>query len=442
MQTVFQIKRNGLKKSFCFLGKELFSWKTYLSHIHKNIQTLHETFLLTLSPRSIPVATGTLRDIQLALLNVLKEIHKVCDLNDLTYWIDFGTLLGAVRHGGFIPWDDDIDISMPRKDYQRFVEIFNARSTDINLKAVYYSHHTGKCNIIKVIHTQMPHVFIDIFPIDYCDRVMNDREKLTFSEELKRLICIHVKKKKQYDDILKWHDSFAEVRKHIVGSQESETQAFSIFYGPEFLHETHLYNVFDRETIFPLTKVQFEGNTFFAPNDSDKYLTYIFGDYMSLPKHLHAHIDVRKISLEEKMKLKSYTKKERKKVVITYGTFDVLHYGHIHLLKRAKELGDYLIVGLSTDEFNKMKNKTSFYTYEERKSILEACKYVDLIIPEEQWDQKIKDIQKYQATIFTIGDDWKGQFDFLEPYVQVVYLPRTPDVSSTKTKEYCQSKKK
>lgn len=124
------------------------------------------------------------------------------------------------------------------------------------------------------------------------------------------------------------------------------------------------------------------------------------------------------------------------KRVITYGTFDVLHYGHINLLKRAKALGDYLMVGLSSDEFNKIKNKKSYYTYEQRKTILEACRYVDLVFPENNWEQKREDVKKYQADIFVMGDDWKGKFDFLSDLCEVVYLPRTPDVSSTQTKEY------
>ena len=124
------------------------------------------------------------------------------------------------------------------------------------------------------------------------------------------------------------------------------------------------------------------------------------------------------------------------KKVITYGTYDVLHYGHINLLKRARALGDYLIVALSSDEFNAVKNKKSYYTYEQRKTILEACRYVDMVIPENNWEQKISDIKKYNADIFVMGDDWEGKFDFLKDYCEVVYLPRTPDVSSTQTKEH------
>ena len=124
--------------------------------------------------------------------------------------------------------------------------------------------------------------------------------------------------------------------------------------------------------------------------------------------------------------------------VITYGTFDLLHYGHINLLRRAKNLGDYLIVALSTDEFNlNSKNKRSYFSYEERKLILESIRYVDLIIPEESWEQKQTDVIKYDVDIFVIGDDWTGKFDFLKTVgkgCEVVYLPRTPEISTTRIK--------
>ena len=124
------------------------------------------------------------------------------------------------------------------------------------------------------------------------------------------------------------------------------------------------------------------------------------------------------------------------KKVITYGTFDLLHYGHINLLRRAKTLGDYLIVGLSTDEFNnKEKNKECYFDYENRKLLLDAVKYVDLVIPEETWEQKVSDIQKYNIDVFVIGDDWKGKFDYLKDIgVEVVYLSRTKEISTTKIK--------
>ncbi|MCR4666339.1 MAG: glycerol-3-phosphate cytidylyltransferase [Desulfovibrio sp.] len=123
------------------------------------------------------------------------------------------------------------------------------------------------------------------------------------------------------------------------------------------------------------------------------------------------------------------------KRVITYGTFDLLHYGHINLLKRAKALGDYLVVAISTDEFNKnMKNKICVQTYEERKTILESLRYVDLVIPENNWEQKFEDIKLYKIDIFCMGSDWKGKFDFLKDSCQIVYLPRTEGISTTQRK--------
>ena len=122
------------------------------------------------------------------------------------------------------------------------------------------------------------------------------------------------------------------------------------------------------------------------------------------------------------------------KTVITYGTFDLLHVGHIRLLKRARALGDFLIVGLSTDEFNALKHKSSFLPYEQRKELLEAIRYVDKVIPEKSWEQKIVDVREYSVDLFVIGDDWKGEFDFLNKCCEVVYLPRTSDISSSSLK--------
>lgn len=130
------------------------------------------------------------------------------------------------------------------------------------------------------------------------------------------------------------------------------------------------------------------------------------------------------------------------KKVITYGTFDLLHYGHINLLRRAKEQGDYLIVALSTDEFNwNEKRKKCFFTYEQRKKLLEAIRYVDLVIPEENWAQKVSDVQEFRVDTFVMGDDWEGKFDFLKDYCEVVYLPRTPEISTTQIKQELKDKK-
>ena len=124
------------------------------------------------------------------------------------------------------------------------------------------------------------------------------------------------------------------------------------------------------------------------------------------------------------------------KRVITYGTFDLFHYGHVNLLRRAKAYGDYLIVVVSTDEFNlREKNKKCYFNYEIRKQLVEAVRYVDLVIPEESWNQKISDIYEYHVDTFVIGDDWEGKFDYLKEHCEVVYLSRTPEVSTSQIKE-------
>lgn len=122
------------------------------------------------------------------------------------------------------------------------------------------------------------------------------------------------------------------------------------------------------------------------------------------------------------------------KKVLTYGTFDLLHIGHINLLRRAKELGDFLVVGLSTDKFNEEKMKESYHSFENRKIILESIRFVDHVIPENTWDQKIQDVIDNDIDVFVMGDDWKGHFDFLKDYCEVIYLPRTIGISTSKIK--------
>jgi glycerol-3-phosphate cytidylyltransferase len=122
------------------------------------------------------------------------------------------------------------------------------------------------------------------------------------------------------------------------------------------------------------------------------------------------------------------------KKVITYGTFDLLHWGHVNLLRRAKEMGDYLVVAISSDEFNKLKDKKSYHSFENRKMILEAIRYVDEVIAEDSWDQKVHDVVDHNIDVFVMGSDWEGKFDFLKDHCEVVYLPRTVGISTSKIK--------
>jgi glycerol-3-phosphate cytidylyltransferase len=123
------------------------------------------------------------------------------------------------------------------------------------------------------------------------------------------------------------------------------------------------------------------------------------------------------------------------KIVLTYGTFDLFHIGHVRLLKRLSQLGDKLIVGISSDEFNELKGKKSFSSYEERAEIVKSCRYVTEVFPEYQWEQKKSDVVKYSANVFAMGDDWEGKFDDLADLCEVFYLPRTEDISTTEIKK-------
>jgi glycerol-3-phosphate cytidylyltransferase len=126
------------------------------------------------------------------------------------------------------------------------------------------------------------------------------------------------------------------------------------------------------------------------------------------------------------------------KTVLTYGTFDLFHIGHLNLLKRARELGDKLIVAVSTDEFNATKGKTTLMPFEHRVELVRSVRFVDDVIAESSWEQKISDVQQHKVDVFVMGSDWQGKFDFLKPYCEVVYLPRTDNVSSTELKKAIQ----
>jgi glycerol-3-phosphate cytidylyltransferase len=128
------------------------------------------------------------------------------------------------------------------------------------------------------------------------------------------------------------------------------------------------------------------------------------------------------------------------KKVLTYGTFDLFHLGHLRILERAKKFGDYLVVAISTDEFNLVKGKKCVYPYDHRAQIVKAIRYVDEVIPEKKWEQKIDDVRNHKIDVFVMGEDWKGKFDFLKDYCEVIYLERTEGISTTDIKNNLKEK--
>ena len=259
--------------------------------IELSLVRVMKTSCLLPAPSEAHKAVGVLRDIQLANLKILSTVDEVCAKLGVDYWLDSGTALGAVRHGGFIPWDDDIDIGMLRDDFEEFVEKFNNVNTDTDLVAYYHICKAGR--IIKIIHKELP-LWVDIFMFDYYTKKTNDLEKV----ELTKLINkISNKKYSKREPVV--------ADRSLIDASSKPT----IIYAPEW--DAHLFHMlaFDWETIFPLSTIEFEGKKFRCPADMDTYLTFLYRDYMSYPNYFHIHNDLGKLSVFDVVKLKKFIKK-------------------------------------------------------------------------------------------------------------------------------------
>ncbi len=306
---MFRIEKKSDCKEVYLFGKKLFSINKYSNAtLLKKIDSLQSVIQFTFNTEDMKKARGTLRDIQLAELKILKEIKRVCSQNNITWWIDFGTLLGAARHKGFIPWDDDIDICMMRDDFANFIDIFNKHTSDKHLKAGLYTSDSGIYNMIKVSHQEIPNLFIDIFPVDLRYQTMDDAQKLDFSKKLRAQVLKNAKLKKKSKTPEEFFEKIIQSRNETISNLKPNNKITkpTIFYGLEYYHSTHLYNAFDYDTIFPLQDIEFEDEMFPSVAKPDLYLTYTFGDYMQLPKILHIHTNMKKMPIDNIIKIKKY----------------------------------------------------------------------------------------------------------------------------------------
>lgn len=230
---------------------------------------------------TIPPATGQIRDIQLANLALLKEFDYVCKQNGLRYWLDFGSLLGAVRHKGFIPWDDDIDVSMMREDYEKIIDAFNntSRNHDIYAEQTYL----GKAQtIIKVKHKRCSHLFVDIFPHDWANGIYSKEEKIAKTKQMDA-IRHKLNKKKDYNTAEKVLEKVLEYNKETI--PDIYVEHSDIQCGMEYSYTEPIW-IHSYETIFPLKEIKFEGFQAMCINKPEQYLSDIFGDYMAYPKKI------------------------------------------------------------------------------------------------------------------------------------------------------------
>ena len=253
---------------------------------------------------TLPPAEGQIRDIQLANLALLKEMDYVCRQAGLKYWLDFGTLLGAVRHKGFVPWDDDIDTSMLRDDYDKIIEAFKKYSRNPDIFADYVNSEKNTCQCyIKVQHRELPQLFVDIFPYDYYGKVLSEAEQDEKTKEIRK-----IRKKMQARSTSKnIRDVLAIVEQERANFlRENKVQENSdLVLGIDFNHSNNNW-FFHQELIYPLKEISFEGEKFSCPNSVDAYLTHVFGNYMDYPKKIGVgHNMYANISEEEANKIKS-----------------------------------------------------------------------------------------------------------------------------------------
>lgn len=231
---------------------------------------------------TVPKAKGQLRKVQLANLSLLLELDKVCKVNGFRYWLDGGTQIGALRHKGFIPWDDDIDCGMLRQDYDKIIEAFERSSSNPD---IYAEHFRGRVEcLIKVKHKKNPHIFVDIFPFDLYDKKLTDLERQEMSKiatDTRDFIKKNQNKKAPLEEHLKWVYKLRDER-ILVNGPGKESDEPSIFWGLEFTHKwKNWFHKYD--TFFPLKEVEFEGYSLPTINKPEVFLSDLYGDFMNYP---------------------------------------------------------------------------------------------------------------------------------------------------------------
>lgn len=291
------IIKNKIKN--CFKGK----LKRQIEELQYQVASLYELLNLSVNITDLKPIEGTLRNIQKANALLLGIFDQVCVKHSLTYWMDYGTLLGAVRHKGFIPWDDDVDVAMPRIDYLKIKEILEHELSIYGLKINEGEGYTAQ--VYRLIYEGTP-IQLDIFPYDYCD------DKYQHGEAIQMIECCHA----EFYDRYLWDELYYGIRKfprnelnNILSAKGFNTidpsEAFCILTGAECFPYKRAF-VFDKNIIYPLKKITFEGIKLEAPNSPEQYLSNIYGDYMSFPRFKvlgHSNInDVKNVDISSYQK--------------------------------------------------------------------------------------------------------------------------------------------
>ena len=381
---------------------------------------------------------------------MLKNLKKICNKLDIKFWLHGGTLLGAVRHSGFIPWDDEVDLGMMREDLEKL----KAHLKDNEEFEVKYFYFLGGIKSIMarfVFKNRNIPLFLDIFAYDYCNYSKKDETWSRYLAE-RELIMKQIKRsgiKNNLANLLnsnKDENFIMNLMKNSIEKFSSTDKKTGIVFGVE--HFTSSFErIYDMDFIFPLTTLSFEGEEYFAPKCYKKYLYNQYGNWHKIPrdvgiqKHMYNFTKQHFINIDELYE--SITKEKTHVVGYTAGGFDLFHIGHLNLLKKAKENCDYLICGVTTDELiKKTKNKSPVIPFEERVEMLKQCRYVDRVVEQNDLD-KVKAWEEIKYDILFSGDDWKENprwqkyEEMLKSHgVSIVYFPYTKTTSSSMLTEF------
>lgn len=339
---------------------------------------------------------------------MFKVFKEALDAHGVEFFMHSGTMLGAVRHKGLIPWDDDIDVMVEEffeAKLEQLVPELEAKGVHLKERTMpglfqFFCTNKTSSDIVK----QDIYLQIDVF---IGERVTVDNKSVLHYKTPYFRDCFP----KRYIEV----DSLYPLKDYEFGPFTAKgIRDYSGYFSRSGFRTDEAIVMRHMNFDHFLPEIEQLKQQGVYPIRDEKYLRY---------RH---EVDIAELNFKPA---------SAPKTVLTYGTFDLFHVGHVNLLRRLRELGDRLVVGLSTDEFNALKGKKSFYSYEERKNILLASQYVDEVIPENNWEQKTTDVKKYNIDIFGMGNDWEGKFDELKEQCEVVYLDRTKDISTTEVKQ-------